>query len=1675
MRTVRQKNINSKKKRSTLYIYWWYFLTLMLAFICFSHSPTFAIDISSCTAIVSPGTYTLTTNIIDNTTTNCIAISSSDVTLEGNGKLVSGDGSRGIYVYNPTNTLSNVVIRNVTLSTWADGIVLQNVDNSLIENNTIHFILYTGVLIRGSNNTIRSNIIERNGHATLPELDCYNPSDVGLLIDADTYGRGSNLIYNNYFDMNCKHVSVYGSNAWNINKQSGTNIVGGFYLGGNYWGLYYDYGWRSHSCEDTDIDYLCDDSYTITADNVDNYPLAMFTDQDKDGVGDRVDNCVSTPNPDQKDTDDDGIGDACDNCWNTINPDQADTNKNCPTAPFTLDPLCGDACELSDVDNDGIPDVNDNCKTVPNPDQNDTDGDQVGDACDNCVTIANPNQNNSDADSLGNACDNCWNVANISQTDADGDCSAYSKPFTFNPHCGDACDQCPDDPTKLFPGTCGCGTAETDTDHDGTPDCIDKCPNDGSKTEPGVCGCGTPDTDTDNDGHLLCNDNCPTIANDQTDTDGDGIGNACDNCPNISNNTQEDKDGDKVGDLCDNCPDISNLNQADSDGDKLGDACDVDDDNDGVEDGADNCRIISNPDQKDTDGDGVGDACNDADDSDGDEWANSIDNCPNLNNNQLDSNHNGIGDACEFDLSIKKVEITQGIQDSDNNQFLVSGKDTWIRVYLDLGTAKHPLSPVTGRLRFTNQYGQQIPTYGWGAPAGFEYPTPDHITANINPDRGEFSHTLNFFISGGWFWFEDPYITIQVINEDPDHDEIDKGSFSGNNYYGPAPWGYDFSGKKIDIVFVPVKVNGCTPTRTDFDRAVLYVKKTYPISGIDIWEDEVLEFDEDPTVHNQSLLAHLWWRDFTNIDDPVIPTVHDPHYFGFVCDYAKINGQGETSGTGGNSQLINNNEIAWGLMETSYPFGGATVAHELGHNFFSEFTGLWADHHVPGCLSPEGINNSYPQYRDENGNPYHRASIGEYGFSLQSAAYCSDPQYSTKFFCEKNGETWHPAEPRVFQPVAAHCSLPLYTTKPSCETAGATWHHTSYDFMSYCASEDQWISPYTYLNLVYALDYLTIIGHSSVTNVIKPTVTSGANQEYLITMGTIDTTGTVELRPFFKKMLPAGTHDEVGSGPYSIKLFDKNGTSLFTRKFDADFSHAANNKGMFVQILPYHPDTVKIVVTQDDMVLKKVLVSANAPQVTITYPTGGETLSGEQTITWSASDADGDVLTFNILYSPDNGNHWSVIATGLHRESYVWDTDRSPGGDSAVLRVIVTDGVNTAQDDSDAIFIVSKKSPAPIISSPQNDTNFFAGKMILFAGDTYDFEDGPLADSSLIWSSDKDGIIGEGRKIPLNDLSIGEHVITLSAVDSDGNLGTTSIKITISSAQDNDSDGTGDDEDNCPLTYNPSQTDIDQDGLGDACENEDSDRDGYSDNVDNCKLAPNDQQDSDRDGFGDACDNCRVIPNPDQNDTDGDGIGDACDVSKIKLYSPIGGELLRTGQDYIIRWTAPAKASKFKLMYSTDNGASWQLIAKNVSESSHPWQVPTLKKTTSHCLIKIAGFTSENTKVGVDKLNTPFTIEAVRITSPVGGNFVKGGEAYNITWKTNGIDGIVSWLKLKYSLNKGRTWRTIGIVDGNPESVLWDVPSVVTPKKDKCRIKVLLKDQAGKTISIGVSDDFTIE
>ncbi len=129
------------------------------------------------------------------------------------------------------------------------------------------------------------------------------------------------------------------------------------------------------------------------------------------------------------------------------------------------------------------------------------------------------------------------------------------------------------------------------------------------------------------------------------------------------------------------------------------------------------------------------------------------------------------------------------------------------------------------------------------------------------------------------------------------------------------------------------------------------------------------------------------------------------------------------------------------------------------------------------------------------------------------------------------------------------------------------------------------------------------------------------------------------------------------------------------------------------------------------------------------------------------------------------------------------------------------------------------------------------------------------------------------------------------AHDASGSMCRTSNEVLDPTPNDLDDDCVTDSIDNCYGVANPDQVDSDDDGRGDACQDDD-DSDGVPDIQDNCRTIKNPGQentngtaygdacfkDSDGDGKIDAEDNCWRLPNPAQENNDRDAAGDICDA-----------------------------------------------------------------------------------------------------------------------------------------------------------------------------------------------------
>ncbi len=99
------------------------------------------------------------------------------------------------------------------------------------------------------------------------------------------------------------------------------------------------------------------------------------------------------------------------------------------------------------------------------------------------------------------------------------------------------------------------------------------------------------------------------------------------------------------------------------------------------------------------------------------------------------------------------------------------------------------------------------------------------------------------------------------------------------------------------------------------------------------------------------------------------------------------------------------------------------------------------------------------------------------------------------------------------------------------------------------------------------------------------------------------------------------------------------------------------------------------------------LLGNDHPDVTVSYPNGGETLSGVVTIQWSATD-DSSVAKADVYYSDDGGKTWHFIGSTT-TNSIQWDTTTVANGNNYLIRVIVYDDSGlSAYDISDGPFTI---------------------------------------------------------------------------------------------------------------------------------------------------------------------------------------------------------------------------------------------------------------------------------------------------------------------------------------------------------------------------------------------------
>jgi parallel beta-helix repeat protein len=198
----------------------------------------------------------------------------------GNNTMIGNNASNNYYGIYLSSSRINAMIGNNASNNW-NGISLSSSSNNTMSENDASNN-WNGIYLSSSrkNMMIRNNAsnnwngvyLSFSSNNTLNSTNASSNNNCGIFLDSSS---NNNKIYNNIFN-NTNNVYFYSKiNTWNTTRQSGTNIIGGSLLGGNFWANPKGKGF-SQTCKDVNGDGICDSSRTLDANNIDYLPITKY-------------------------------------------------------------------------------------------------------------------------------------------------------------------------------------------------------------------------------------------------------------------------------------------------------------------------------------------------------------------------------------------------------------------------------------------------------------------------------------------------------------------------------------------------------------------------------------------------------------------------------------------------------------------------------------------------------------------------------------------------------------------------------------------------------------------------------------------------------------------------------------------------------------------------------------------------------------------------------------------------------------------------------------------------------------------------------------------------------------------------------------------------------------------------------------------------------------------------------------------------------------------------------------------------------------------------------------------------------------------------------------------------------------------------------------------------------
>jgi hypothetical protein len=616
---------------------------------------------------------------------------------------------------------------------------------------------------------------------------------------------------------------------------------------------------------------------------------------------------------------------------------------------------------------------------------------------------------------------------------------------------------------------------------------------------------------------------------------------------------------------------------------------------------------------------------------------------------------NSAASAQIMPLKLRGIEITQGIQvfqepENDrcqpdpashdnifcnNSMPMVAGRHTLLRVYVAC-QERCPTTDTILQLRVIKegQVGTQLTR-------SLPLQMLQRVQGLNMPDlRASLDNSINFEFFPPPSWIEGQ-ITF----------EIAALSSETNQALTTLSLTKEFALRKpLRVAYLPIEYKGLRPSEPE--GVDYWLLRMYPVPGVEYYRLPMPDIVWDGEVNKGEILRKLLYTYWYYAQYPAAGSHLPDQLFGWLPQEF-YNGGASDPFWCPDCSGPHSSRVAFGGWRPEQDIGGPRIlAHEIAHNFGARHAWSPTSQEDTGCFRAEGVDIQV------------------------------DPEW-----------------PYLQEPHIQEFGIDLYSNPP------VIYPPSYYDMMAYCTHP--WISPHTYRKI---FDSPFLKPEADVALTIPPELRPEEKVDQgrtLLVSGVVYQDGTASHPEIIQlegealaeaaSFIPPAPNSTSGNN-YCVRVQARNQTTLAEQCFTVGFADLetglpTESSSFLIPLPEINPtDVGEITVSRNAQEIAAVKPSNHPPEVKVTFPTGHEALNGKQTFTWEAVDPDGDLLWYDLLYSPDGGLSWLPIAIQLTEPRFTLSTNQLFPSAQALIRVAARDGFHTTNADSGA-FTLQALSP----------------------------------------------------------------------------------------------------------------------------------------------------------------------------------------------------------------------------------------------------------------------------------------------------------------------------------------------------------------------------------------------